>query len=623
MAPQPAGPRPPAIEPARVEWRDGVPYAPRFEDVYFSRENGLEESRHVFLRHNHLSERFADVPEGGHFVIAETGFGTGLNFLAAVQLWLNSGAADNATLHFISFERFPLTPDDLLKAHAHWPELTLMAQQLQDQYPPLVHGLHRLCLAGGRIRLSLWFGDALEGLRDTSFRANAWFLDGFAPARNPDLWIADISSEIRRHSDTGTTLATFTAVGRIRRGLAETGFGMTKVAGFGRKREMLIGELRGECAPPSNSSAGDNVVTVVGAGIAGTLLACNLAERGHRVRLIDAGPGPGAGASGNLQGALYVKLGVDLSPQTQLALSSLLFSQRYYGLKASKYWHPSGLLQLATTHSEADRQRRFSARNQYPRDILIPVSPAEASELAGAEIGHPGLYFPGSGWLEPGRLCAGLASQSGIEVITHGRVHDWRQQNDRWVVHLRDGRVFDTDKLVLAVGADSPLLGQGQWRLKTIRGQVSHLPADALAAPLKRVVCGNRYLNPPHKGQALLGATFDLRDSRLEVCTMSHEENLAALREEFPALAGDLPEPEMLSGRVGFRCTTHDYQPVAGRLPDGTFLFTGLGSKGLSYAPLLAEFLADLIVDQPAALPESLAARVAPFRIVRPVADSP
>ncbi|MFW5825599.1 MAG: tRNA (5-methylaminomethyl-2-thiouridine)(34)-methyltransferase MnmD, partial [Marinobacter sp.] len=255
-------PRLPAIEAAEIEWRDGQPVSAGFGDVYFSRDNGLEETRHVFVHHNRLPERFSSLTRGQAFVIGETGFGTGLNFLAAWQTFLDQVPADTR-LHFVSVERYPLTPEDLRRALALWPELAPLAAELIDRYPPLVAGCHRLVLNGGRVRLTLFFGDAVEALEELDFRADAWFLDGFAPACNPELWQDQVISHIPGHSRKGTTVATFTAVGRIRRALAELGFEMERVPGFGSKREMLRGRLATGPEPAGPAPAS---VLVVGAG---------------------------------------------------------------------------------------------------------------------------------------------------------------------------------------------------------------------------------------------------------------------------------------------------------------------------------------------------------------------
>lgn len=618
--------------PARLVWRDGVPESADFGDVYFSRDNGLEETRYVFLNHNRLPERFSALNARQHFVVAESGFGTGLNFLATWQCWRQANPPDDAILHFVTVERFPLTAEDLARAHAMWPELTDLAAQLQDHYPALVNGTHRLVLDGGRVRLTLYFGDALDGWRELNFRADAWFLDGFAPSLNPELWVDEVVTAVREHSHPGTTLATFTAVGRIRRALQSAGFDMQKVPGFGRKRDMLTGRLTPHacgdvtvsdaCHQPSPKS-----VTVVGAGIGGCLLARNLAERGVRVTVVDAASGPANGASGNTQGALYTKLGVDFNAQTQLALAALLFAQAQYRPLPDTLWQQTGVLQLAYDERESQRQSKFAARNDYPDAVVRPVTAEAASALSGLPLTQGGLWFARSGWLNPAGLCAWLLDHDRIRCHFGFDVSSVVPQAGSWQLTAASGDSLSTGQLVLCGGHRIiELLPETiRHKFRPIRGQVTQLPADEVTTP-DCVVCGSCYLNPASGGQALTGATFDLHQDNPAVTTASETENLQALSAMIP---GILPESMMERfaqtdpqprGRVGFRCTTRDYQPVAGALTDedsdlqGVFLLTGLGSKGLSYAPLLAEFLADQLLGHPEALPRSLQRCISPAR---------
>ncbi len=617
--------KPPATEPAELIWHAGVPESTRFGDTYFSRDNGLAESRYGFLKQNRVAERFKALGHGQPFVIAETGFGTGLNFLAAWAEWLAQRPTDDRSiLHFVSVERFPLSRADLKKALALWPELASLANELIAQYPPLIRGTHRLILAEGRVRLTLYFGDVPDAWRDLQFKADAWFLDGFAPSVNPDMWLEEVITQVHEHSKPGTTLATVTSDSRIRQTLAETGFCMQIVPGFGRKQEMLSGFLAAEKLATSPEQL---PVAILGAGIAGTLLARNLAERGLQVLLIDQAEQPGSGASGNPQGALYVKLGIEYNAQTELAATALSFSQRFYHPWRHQFWHPTGLLQIAGTEQEADRQRRFLARNQYPDDLFTPVSSLQASELAGLPVDHSGLWFPGSGWLEPAKACRALANHPLIEPHFGYRVAQIFRSDGHWQLLNEHSERLQAGKLVVAAGHQSAsvLPATGELRLKPIRGQISRLPEDAFNLP-QTVICGTKYLNPATNGEAVTGATFDLRDDNPDETPQSHRDNLNDLVQLLPSVRKrEQLAPEELAGRVAFRCTTHDYQPVAGPMqaPSGEpaaenlFLLTGLGSKGLVWAPLLAEYLADCLTDQPQTLPRSLAKRVATGRLYR------
>jgi len=241
----------PPIDHAQLQWdEDGQPVSSTFGDVYFSRANGLEETRHVFLQHNQLSDRWQQLKAGDHFTIAETGFGSGLNFLASWQLWLSTAPAD-AQLHFISVEKFPLTKTDLQRALALWPELSEFTAPLIEAYPVFVGaGFHRLSFMEGRIKLTLIINDAALGFTQLlatthpvfatqCAKIDAWFLDGFAPSKNPQMWSDELFTRIRQLSHTGTTAATFSAAAIVKQGLKLAGFSIQKVPGFGRKREMV------------------------------------------------------------------------------------------------------------------------------------------------------------------------------------------------------------------------------------------------------------------------------------------------------------------------------------------------------------------------------------------------
>lgn len=214
-----------------LDWRDGaVPVSRRFDDPYFSLAGGLQETRHVFLAGNRLPERLRD-----GFHIAELGFGTGLNLLATALIWQTTGAP--GTLRFTSFEAFPMQAEDMARAHAAFPQTAalsdLLLQQWQTGTPITLPG----------VDLQVITGDARQTLPDWPGKADAWFLDGFSPAKNPELWSADLMAEVARHTAPGGTFATYTAAGHVRRALAEAGFIVSRAKGYANKRHMSVGQL--------------------------------------------------------------------------------------------------------------------------------------------------------------------------------------------------------------------------------------------------------------------------------------------------------------------------------------------------------------------------------------------
>lgn len=238
-----------SIESSPVEWRvnqDGLaqPYSTIFQDVYYSSDNGLLETDYVFLQGNNLTPRWQQLTTQT-FTIIETGFGTGLNFLCAAKLWLVH-APKNASLHFISTEKYPLSLQEITSALQFWPTLNNLSGQFLAQYAALINSHKSIQLFDDRVQLTLLLGDATDSLTKLTTPADAWFLDGFSPSKNPEMWQPALLAQMTRLSKPNTTFATFTSAGMVKRGLQTAGFNVSKQAGFGKKREMLTGDFIGE-----------------------------------------------------------------------------------------------------------------------------------------------------------------------------------------------------------------------------------------------------------------------------------------------------------------------------------------------------------------------------------------
>ena len=408
-----------------IDWQDGQPVSRRFGDVYFSRDSGLEETRHVFLEGNGLRERWAALPPHGRFTIGETGFGTGLNFAAAWALWEEAAPAE-ARLRYVSVERDPLAPADIARTLAMWPELARYREALLAQWSEVPPGWHRFVFAGGRVVLTLLAGDVSAALPRLDGRVDAWFLDGFAPARNPEMWQPEVLAQVARLSAPGATCATYTVAGEVRRGLEAAGFAVEKRPGFGRKREMLRGVLR---TPPRSpwrapwfarpaQRAGERTAIVIGAGLAGTSTAASLAARGWSVTLLDRHETIAAEASGNPQGALYARLSPHATALTELATTGLEYTARslpLLGLERGADFDSCGVLQLEYDDSERVRQSRLAAQG-WPAGFLVRLDRSEASTRAGVAVPSGGLFFPRTGWVRPPALCRALATQPDVEM---------------------------------------------------------------------------------------------------------------------------------------------------------------------------------------------------------------
>lgn len=640
------------ISPARLCWDDdGQPLSRHYDDFYFSSTDGQAETRYVFLQHNGLPRRWLN-HGASPFTLAETGFGSGLNFLVTWQQWQQQ--APTGRLHFISVEKHPLTHADLTRIHALWPDLQPLAKQLQAQYPPCVPGYHRLSFDQGRVTLTLIFGDALASLSQLDARIDGWYLDGFTPSRNPQMWNQALYQQLARLTPAGGTFSTFTAASAVRRGLQAAGFAVNTAAGFGLKRHMLWGSKRIDTVPlprwhqPTNDPIPASVI-VIGAGIAGCSAARALAERGIPVTLVDQAPAAANGASGNPQGILYAKLPAVPTQESRIHLAGYLHSLRLLARHCRDdrdTWDRCGVLQLALSETEQRKQAKLIDRGHYPPELLRGVDPDTASKLAGRPLTRPGLFFPGGGWVNPPRFCQRLLDHPLITQRYRCRVERLIRRDGGWLlVDAAGAELASAPCVIVANASDALRFEQLQGLpLKKIRGQISSVsqPADQ---PLNTVLCGQGYISPPRQQRYCFGASFDLKSPQADVLERDHQHNLQRVDELCPALAQALAtQPvEHWQGRASFRCTAPDYLPLVGPVAreaefietyaplrqDATAhidaappLYRGLyaslaqGSKGLISAPLAAELLVSYICHDPMPLEQPLIKALHPARFL-------
>ncbi len=601
-----------------LDWKDGQPFSERYGDVYFSTDSGLEETRHVFLRGNDLAQRFAGLRDGESFCIGETGFGTGLNFLCAWQLFEQSAPA-GASLDFFSVEKFPLQDDELHAALALWPELQAQATILLARWHRRVPGWNRWSFAGGRIRLTVAMEDveqALPQLQPGS--VDAWFLDGFSPAKNPEMWSDEVLSGLARASRAGATLATYTSAGWVRRGLQQAGFAVERAPGFGRKREMV----RGHISSPVTAGNGhmSRTALVIGAGLAGCAAAHALAQRGIRVALVDRAPRLASAASGNPRGILHARFGAGMNALHRFvlaayghALALLDEAVPVDGVARAE----CGLLQLAATEAEAKRIAKLAAQEWAPH-LLQVVDAGRTSELAGLPMAHGGLWFPAGGWVVPPQVCARLADHPlitqylGYEVAALERTASgWRARGE--------GFEMEAEQVVVCCGHQAKNLSQfAAFPLQPVRGQISVLQATAASTRLKTVLCAEGYCAPAVDGKHVAGATSTFDDAATDLREVDDAENLAQLAAHMPALHQALGDARPLDGRAGVRCSVPGATPLVGEVESGLYCSLAHGTRGLLTAGIVGEVIAAAMCGQLAPLPQSLLDALAPQRLRKP-----
>ncbi|WP_084421060.1 tRNA (5-methylaminomethyl-2-thiouridine)(34)-methyltransferase MnmD [Henriciella litoralis] len=590
-----------------LAWKeDGTPVDDAFGDVYFSRHNGLEETKTVFLRGCSLPESWAGAKR---FTIAETGFGTGLNFLAAWQLWNGTRPSTDAWLHFVSFEAFPLDREDAAKALSAWPELGDLPTRLATAWPERAKGVQRMVWSQDGVTLTLHIGDIADTLASAHFKADAWFLDGFSPAKNSAMWDASLWPLVKERCRKDAKLATFTVAGFVRRGLQAAGFEVAKTEGFGRKRERLEVSLKEEPAEQADvyglrqAETRPDRVRIIGAGISGACLARTFLDRGLEVEVIDAASSLGEGASSNPLALVMPRLDAGDTVQAGLLIDAYLSARRFYSERV-------GVTQTDVAHRPKD-EREAQRIAKLLADPPLGLENLEA--MAGGQLHKRALI------LEPQHLLPALLDGARLQM----------------------GRVFDMDELedgvptILACGmaaADNlpwlSLVGRS--------GQVEFAETDVDAPP--SAIASGHYALALGK-MRLWGATFESWDKKTpETTDAAHAENMAAL-ERLDPYWRQMAKKADIQSRAGVRATTPDRLPLIGAVPDearardvfdgvrhgqtvdqdaplinGLYLSGGFGSRGFTWGPWAGEILAAQLLGEPSPASKPALEAVAPMR---------
>jgi tRNA 5-methylaminomethyl-2-thiouridine biosynthesis bifunctional protein len=601
-----------------LDWRNGLPFSARFGDVYFSVDSGLEETRHVFIEGNRLTERFAALRPGQCFTLGETGFGTGLNFLCTQALFEQVAPA-GTTLDFLSVEKFPLEEQGLRKALALWPALQPQADALLQAWRRRVPGWNRWSF--GRVRLTLILDDIETALPEVQPDCvDSWFLDGFSPAKNPEMWSPSVMAELARISRPGATLATYTSAGWVRRGLQQAGFAIERLPGFGRKREMLRGVFGQAPDVTTLSPSRPHSALVIGGGIAGCAAAHALAQRGVPVTLLEASAQLASGASGNPRGILHARFSAGMNPLHRFVLASyghaLGLLDRLLPVDGILR-DECGLLQLDFSETEQQRIGRLAAHD-WPESLMQFVDANQASAHAGITLLHGGLWFPGGGWIVPSAFCERLISADTHLVPGHTvkalipMEGGWRASGQ--TAAGQDWQMEAGIVVVACAHAARQLAPCSHLPLTPVRGQISSVPATPGSQTLRAVICGDGYCTPAQEGIHVLGATHAFDDESLALRAEDHATNLDKLETFAPELRAALGHLDInrLAGRAAIRCSAPGALPFVGEIQPGLYCSLAHGTRGLLTAGLSGELLAAQACSELLPLPQSVVAALSP-----------
>ncbi len=635
----------------RIDEPGAPPFSPEYEDLYHPQAGALVQARHVFLAGNGLPQRWQGRER---FVVLETGFGLGNNFLATWDAWQRDGQACRQ-LHFISIERHPLTRADLQQVHRH-SALKPLADSLVAAWPPLTPNLHRLSFDAGRVQLLLALGDVTAWLPELTAEVDAFMLDGFAPARNPQMWQPRLFKAMARLAAPGTTVATWTSSQAVHAGLKTAGFNAQLAQGTAGQRDITLARFEPPFLPrriggsrrPSAAPVASKRVLIVGAGLAGCAAAWALAEQGWQASLIDRHEKPAQEASGNPGGLFHGIVNPQDGAHARFNRAAALQAQRVVQLAITEHGAPGsalGLLRLDPSGAGFSVLQQQLAATGLPSDYVQAVSAEQASALCGLALQHPAWFYPGGGWVAPSALAGALLAWAGAAAEFRGgiEVQAMRRCAEGWeLLDARGQRIDVAPTLVLANAFDAlRLLGSPAWPVQKVRGQISLYDvtptgADRLSTGSTLPLAGAGYLLPVLDGLAAFGATSQPDDDDPSVRRSDHVHNLAQLA-RLTGAALTL-KPDTLQGRTAWRMVTSDRLPIIGAVPDeaaaaapgvwrpdqprfvpripGLFVFTALASRGITWSALGAQVLASSITSAPQPLESSLLDAIDPARFI-------
>lgn len=663
------------IENSQVTYlEDGAPYCQRFDDIYFDSQSGTAQSDFVFIQKNQIKRRLQS--ENKLFTVAETGFGTGLNFLLTLQAYQKAQQETSkklTPLHFISVEKYPLSKQQLEQSLSILPELSDFSALLLEHYPENPTELTKNFDANffaGKVKLTVIFDDAAQGLSSIkssrSGVVDAWYLDGFSPAKNPDMWSEALFSHIGRLSKEQSTLTTFTVAGFVKRQLREIGFRLEKLPAPGKKKEMFYGVMQSNPLTRKGYQLRPRIikpqhVSIIGGGVASACAAYALTQQGVKVTLYCKDSSLAQGGSSNAIGALYPLLHQQADEISNFYQQAFWRARALYdevaeqGYSFGHKW--CGLLEVSYKDSLDKRQQAFESLNAWPNELIHGVNAQEASELASIDLPYGGLFMPNAGWISPQELVKQVfqaaKATNRLKIMTDTHVSKIRQvtgatanvADKSWKISTNQGE-FDASILVICGGAEAIEIEQlKSLPLTATRGQVTSMKTTPEINKLSTVICHKGYLTPENKGIHCIGATFQKNDTNMQPDKKDDDYNLSMLGKCLPELAESInwQVDDISSSKARLRCMSQDHLPLVGAVPDisqhietyphlakdknwrysqpapcidNLYVLLGLGARGLCSAPLAADILTADLCNTPYPMDNQMLFNLSPNRFI-------
>ena len=559
-------------------------FSEEFDDLYSSAKGAVAECNHVFIKGNNLNERFENLGENSKFYIGEIGFGIGINFLTTCKSWLDH-TKQNQVLEFYSFDKYLFRLSDFKTLNVSCPDLKEYISELERNYPRNIQGAQKISLFGGRIILNLIIGeiDNTQEYIKLMDKVDAWYFDGFSPSKNPDLWSIKLFKCIHKSCHENTTFSTYTSSGLVKNNLTESGFNHSRAMGFSDKRHMLKGTVDTQLKKNTSNTK----VAVIGSGIAGCVLSYTLAKKGIEVDLYEKSDSICSGASSHELLVTYPRLSAHDTAFGSFTLHSYIFATNFYKQLKTDAWKKTGVIIL--NHDAATEKRQSSLlEKRADGEIYRYIDPDEASEISGIDIKLNGLIYEDAGYILPEEMCKFLIESPKINIFTSSHIESIKK--NREVFNLNIGKKkFEYQNVCVCAGSETANIVDIDG-ISIKRGQVTHIESLDNISRIKLPICAKGYISPRVNNIHLVGSSYsDSEDTDLS--EEEHSYNLNNLK-----LVID-EEMNVITGQTGHRAVSKDHMPVVG-MKDGIYINTCHGSRASVTAPISAEIIASMIVDE-------------------------
>ena len=559
-------------------------FSEEFDDLYSSAKGAVAECNHVFIKGNNLKERFENLGENSKFYIGEIGFGIGINFLTTCKSWLDH-TKQNQVLEFYSFDKYLFRLSDFKTLNVSCPDLKEYISELERNYPRNIQGAQKISLFGGRIILNLIIGeiDNTQEYIKLMDKVDAWYFDGFSPSKNPDLWSIKLFKCIHKSCHENTTFSTYTSSGLVKNNLTESGFNHSRAMGFSDKRHMLKGTVDTQLKKNTSNTK----VAVIGSGIAGCVLSYTLAKKGIEVDLYEKSDSICSGASSHELLVTYPRLSAHDTAFGSFTLHSYIFATNFYKQLKTDAWKKTGVIIL--NHDAATEKRQSSLlEKRADGEIYRYIDPDEASEISGIDIKLNGLIYEDAGYILPEEMCKFLIESPKINIFTSSHIKSIKK--NREVFNLNIGKKkFEYHNVCVCAGSETANIVDIDG-ISIKRGQVTHIESLDNISRIKLPICAKGYISPRVNNIHLVGSSY----SDSEDTDLSEEEHLYNLNNLKLVIDEEM---NVITGQTGHRAVSKDHMPVVG-MKDGIYINTCHGSRASVTAPISAEIIASMIVDE-------------------------